>query len=79
MLQSRYRRAGSPVLLTFGHELKDKTLAAGLVFVSAQLDDRPYELFDPNDPNSVVTVRLPETLVDLSDDRCKLNMTLEAV
>ena len=53
-------------------------MQAGLAFISAQLDDRPYQLFDPNDPTSIVTVRLPESLVDLSDDRCKLNMTLEA-
>lgn len=74
VLQSRYRRAGSPVLLAFGHERDGKNLRAGLLFVSAQLDDREYDLFDSE---GVVTVRLPRDLVDLSEDACKLNVTLE--
>lgn len=79
MLQSRYRRAGSPVLLAFGPESKgDGTMQVGILFVSAQLDRRPYPMYDPDAPDGdQVTVNLPDSLIDRPSDVLKTNVTLE--
>lgn len=76
MLLSTYRRAAAPVVVAFGHKTEEGQLHAGLLFISAQLDARPYRLFDP-DSGEHVTVRLPEDLLNLSMDTMKTNATLE--
>ena len=78
MLRSRYRRAGAPVLLAFGAGMEREALHVGLLFVSAQLDPLDYALYDP-DTNEELVVRLPEALLDLTDDVMKVNVKLEVV
>lgn len=78
MLQSRYRRAGSPVLLAFGPKLEKERLRVGMLFVSAQLDQRDYELYDP-ESGEAVKVRLPAGLLDLSTDAMRANVGVEVI
>ncbi len=79
MMQSRQRRAGAPLLFTFGAHISEDgaTLRVPLLIYSAQLDPLVYDLFDPDDRGTVVRVTLPRDLLDKPHDAHARHVTLE--
>jgi hypothetical protein len=77
MMVSRQRRAGAPLLFAFGAQVMEGRVRVPLLIYSAQLDPITYDLFDPDNPEEVVRVRLPEVLIDHFEDAHRLNVTLE--
>lgn len=77
MMQSRQRRAGAPLLFAFGAQVEEGRVRVPLLIYSAQLDPLTYDLFDPDQPQETVRVRLPSVLIDHYEDAYRLNVTLE--
>ncbi len=77
MMVSRQRRAGAPLLFAFGARVEGHALRVPLLIYSAQLDPLTYDLFDPDNPEEGVRVRLPDVLLDHHEDAYQVNVTLE--